>query len=306
MEKSIIIGVDTGNRCMKTAHCVFVSGVKQSHKEMPFRSGVLEYKDAYYMLSQKRVTYLQDKTMSDEYFILILFAVMKELKSRGLLVEETIPISLGVGLPPSHLPRLKNRFRDYFNRGTVKLTYNNKQYMFDIKNVTVFSQGYAAIYMDFEQISRFDKSYIIDIGGYTTDIISLNNGEIDPEFFESMDLGLIHLYNEIISEARKRYGSGPTESQIDRVIRTRQEISERMPILDIVDSKCREYVTNLYRKLSEYEIDLQFAKGIFVGGGSELLYSWLNNPEYTQQPYFIKNIHANAQGYEACLNSILR
>ena len=68
--KPIIIGVDTGNRCIKTVHNVFVSGINKQ-KAKPIQSKeVLKYNDEYYTLTKKRVNYLQDKTENDEYFAL--------------------------------------------------------------------------------------------------------------------------------------------------------------------------------------------------------------------------------------------
>ena len=82
--KPIIIGVDTGNRCIKTVHNVFVSGINKQ-KAKPIQSKeVLKYNDEYYTLTKKRVNYLQDKTENDEYFALTLFGIAKELKFRGI------------------------------------------------------------------------------------------------------------------------------------------------------------------------------------------------------------------------------
>ena len=193
MDKKIIIGVDTGNRCIKTVNHVFVAGVKYSKNPMPFKQGILEWEDGYYMLSQERVTYLYDKTTTKEYFAMTLIAIAKELETRKISsTGNVIPITLAVGLPPSHLPLLKDKFRDYFKRGITSFKYDGVDYVIDIQDVQVYSQGYAAISNDFNEICKFNKAYIIDIGGYTTDVISLNEGMIDPEFCHSLEgLGLI-------------------------------------------------------------------------------------------------------------------
>lgn len=155
--KPIIIGVDTGNRCIKTVHNVFVSGINKQ-KAKPIQSKeVLKYNDEYYTLTKKRVNYLQDKTENDEYFALTLFGIAKELKFRGIKPSnEAIPILLGVGLPPSHLGLYKDKFKKYFERAFIKFNYEGESYKIQIQNVIVFSQGYAAIFDDFQQISTFD------------------------------------------------------------------------------------------------------------------------------------------------------
>ena len=303
MEK-IIIGVDTGNRCIKTAHFSFISGIKKSDENMPFTQDMLKYNDTCYLLTQNRITYMQDKSTSDEYLVLTLYALVRELEYRGIDMSGTIPISLGVGLPPSHIPLYKKSFRNYFKRGLVTFELNKKVYYIDIQNVTVFAQGYAGIYLDYETISKFGRAYIIDIGGYTTDVISINHGRIDPEFCESFDMGLIHTFNKISREVHKHYGRTPTEAQIDEMISTGIEISPDMPCLKIADAILAEYVEDLTRKLLEFGIDLKFSRGIFMGGGSERLKHWIESSNMVTNPYFILNVHANAQGYEAILNSL--
>lgn len=303
--KPIIIGVDTGNRCIKTVHNVFVSGINKQ-KAKPIQSKeVLKYNDEYYTLTKKRVNYLQDKTENDEYFALTLFGIAKELKFRGIKPSnEAIPILLGVGLPPSHLGLYKDKFKKYFERAFIKFNYEGESYKIQIQNVIVFSQGYAAIFDDFQQISTFDKSYIVDIGGYTTDVIQLNNGKIDTNVCQSINAGMIILYNKIKDELENKYGIAPDENQIDHIMATGIEINPKYPMVDIINQITTRYVEDLVSLLKEKGIILTFAKGIFIGGGSIRLKKWINQNQEIYKPYYIDSIHANAKGYEACLNAI--
>ena len=300
----IFIGVDTGNRCIKTASNVFVAGVKVSEKEPAFKIDTLIYNNVYYTLTHDRVAYLQDKTESEEYFALTLFAIAKELEEREIDTEAVVPIKLGVGLPPSHLERLKDSFKEYFNRGVVSFEYKDKTIKIDIRFVQVFSQAYAAIYKDFAKIRNFDEAYIVDIGGYTTDIIALHNGKVNPSVCRSIDMGLIQLYNKVSWKIHDTYGRNPSESSIDRAMATHEEIAPTMPILEIINDETTTYIAELLRKLAEFGVDLTFTKGIFVGGGSERFKPWIEKSEYVFEPYFITSIFANAQGYEALLAAL--
>ena len=303
-----IIGIDTGNRCVKSANHVFVTGIQESDRPQPFQRGIVFYNDKYYMLSQSRVTYMQDKTANDDYFVMTLFAIVDELKTRGITAKENeaVPVILGVGLPPSHVPRLKEKFKAYFNRGTVRFSLDNVNYVIDIRGVYVFAQGYAAIYNDYAEISKYTTAYIIDIGGYTTDVIALSHGQIDPSFCQSLDMGLIQLYNKISWEIKGKYGFAPSEEQIDNVIITGEELSPKMPVSSIIDVQVSAYVDNMLRKLIEYGVDINFAKGVFVGGGAIRLRKWIELSKYASAPYFIENIHANARGYESFLYAMYK
>ena len=84
----MLIGVDHGNKQIKTVHCnPFVSGLKQSVTR-PFGQNVLRYQNTYYTLSTERIPYRKDKTEDDRFFILTLFALAGEIEARGAYSTE--------------------------------------------------------------------------------------------------------------------------------------------------------------------------------------------------------------------------
>ena len=103
----MLIGVDHGNKQIKTVHCnPFVSGLKQSVTR-PFGQNVLRYQNTYYTLSTERIPYRKDKTEDDRFFILTLFALAGEIEARGAYSSEVQRIQLAVGLQPPHCIRQK-------------------------------------------------------------------------------------------------------------------------------------------------------------------------------------------------------
>lgn len=58
---------------------------------------ILEYKGTYYTLSETRMPFKSDKTVDEDYFILTLFALALEAKSRSITLSGK-DIVLGVGL----------------------------------------------------------------------------------------------------------------------------------------------------------------------------------------------------------------
>ena len=192
-----IIGVDTGNKSIKTINCHFAAGLKSFNNKPPLMNEWLLFNNKYYIPTNQRVTYLEDKTQTDEYFILTLFAISKEVKARNLEISKFEDVILSVGLPPSHIGRLGDEFIKYFKKGFVNYEYNGEKFSINLKNILLFPQAYSAIVPDFERYREIKKAYIIDIGGYTTDVILLNNGQPDLTFCESLDFGMIHLFNII-------------------------------------------------------------------------------------------------------------
>ena len=83
----MLIGVDHGNKQIKTVHCApFVSGLQQSMTR-PFGPS-LQYGGNYYTLSNERIPYRKDKTGDDRFFILTLIAIAEELTARGVDEKE--------------------------------------------------------------------------------------------------------------------------------------------------------------------------------------------------------------------------
>jgi len=296
----IIIGVDTGNRCMKTRNAIFVAGIKQFNVPPAVMQDVITFNGKYYMLSSERVAYLQDKTQTEEYFVMTLFAIMKELKARGIMPQKgnPVPIHLGIGLPPSHVVRLRDRFIEYFNREQVNFRFNDQVVSLKILDVRLLAQGYAAITSLPAEVRKCPHSYIVDIGGYTTDVMSLERGALDPRFCESLDYGVIQLYNQIQRQIHMRTGRKFGEEMIDEMLKGEDEFAFDEQITGIAKQLQKNYTEEILRKLLEFDVDLTIHRGIFVGGGASRLRSCIEESAYVRNPYFVSDIHANAIGYE--------
>ena len=109
----MLIGVDHGNKQIKTVHCnPFVSGLQQSITK-PFGQS-LQYRGNYYTLSNERIPFRKDKTEDDRFFVLTLIAIAEELETRHIGKQELYNIQLPVGLPPAHFGAQAKKFTDYF------------------------------------------------------------------------------------------------------------------------------------------------------------------------------------------------
>ena len=302
MSQNLIIGVDTGNRCIKTVNHTFVAGLVEHVLRPAVSSEVLEYNNKYYTLTNERISYLENKTENEDYFILTLFAVIREILTRKINAEGTIDVALAVGLPPAHIGRLQTEFINYFKRPIINCKYNGQSFSINFSEIQLYPQGYAAIIPQYEEIRKLNKAYIIDIGGYTTDVILLNKGLPDLSFCESFPYGVIELYNIIKRKAKNEYGRTPDEAQIDYVIETGDEIHQDMS--KRINEEAATYVDDLLRKLNEFGVDLVLSHGIFIGGGSLRLKEYIKRSPYVAKKIFIPNISANAEGYEALMTNI--
>src|SRR5699024_9646078 len=110
-------------------------------------------------------------------------------------------IDLAVGLPPEHYGMLKDRFAQYFRRSEpINFVYKNRPMTISIRRVLVYPQAYAAVIPQSSQLLKTLRVFVIDIGGFTTDVLLLRNGKPDLQFCRSLESGIITMNNEIIGK----------------------------------------------------------------------------------------------------------
>ena len=301
----MIISVDHGNKSIKTPHAIFTSGLVMSDGLQGFKTDYIGWNGKYYSLTERRISYLRDKTEDDRFFILTLFAIAKELEYRD--VSETldpIDITLLVGLPPAHYEQLHSRFEQYFlrRREAIDFEYNGKYYSVRINKVLSYPQAFAAAVTQYSTLKAHSVAYIIDIGGFTIDVLKLRFGRPDLEVVESFEKGVITLYNSIASKCNSQYARILEECEIDEVIRNQPTVlpGEVQQLIRIMTS---EFLAEFYNFLRERGIDVSTSKCVFAGGGSLLLRGMIERGNKVAFPIFIEDIHANAIGYEVLYQS---
>ena len=115
---SIIIGIDHGYYAIKTAHCSFPAGLTSYGEHEPYtRQGLLEFGGCFFVCGSGRQPIQRDKTANDNYYLLTLAAIAKEIRQRGLPPECSVRIADGQHshcCSQSAAGRCNSRFRAQF------------------------------------------------------------------------------------------------------------------------------------------------------------------------------------------------
>ena len=131
MDNIEVIGVDHGWSQMKTVHTIFSAGIEEILSEPAFFDDVLEYENRYYKVGTKRDAVMDNKTVNDDYYLLTLASIAKELKLRG---SREATIVLAVGLPATRYGAEKKPFVEYLSRKKeVMFTFEQVQYRIRIE-----------------------------------------------------------------------------------------------------------------------------------------------------------------------------
>ena len=295
----MIIAVDHGNKQMKVAGSgrVFTSGLRESDTKPPFGEDILKYKGKYYSISEKRIPFMRDKTADDRFFILTLFAIAYEIEDVGSYESSVIPVHILAGLPPAHFGTQYKHFESYFKRGLEEFEFHGKRFKINIYEASIYAQALAAAMPVYSNINTFPRVMIIDIGGFTADYLAIKNGKADLSVCDSLEHGVIILYNQIIAKVNSELDILLDESDVDALIK-----GERTDYGDavkrIVDDIAKVFVSDLIGKLRERAVDLRSGKTVFVGGGSILLRDYIEASGKVASSIFVDKISANAKGYE--------
>ena len=293
----LVIGTDHGNKQMKSTNCQpFISGLKESRTK-PFGKDILEYQGKYYILSNQRIPYKRDKTEDEKFFILTLFAIARELEYRNAFTKNILPIGLGAGLPPAHYGSLYKSFEDYFKRGMITFTYNGREQSIYLNDVKCYAQAYAAAITILNELIEYNKVLIVDIGGFTVDYMLMREGKPELSVCDSLEKGIITLYNQISERINAEYDFLLDEADIDAVLEGKKTVYTT-EVISLIFAITEDFVEDLFNKLREKHLDLKSGVVVFVGGGGIRLKKVIEASGKIGKSFFVEDINANAKGYE--------
>ena len=290
----IKLGIDNGNYNTKSSEgMLYASGFTASDREFLTPELQLFYEGCYYAIGERRLRFQQDKTMEQDTFILTLPAIAEAMKRVGVTDAD---IMLGVGLPIDSYGTQKEAFRQYFLQN-VSFEFEGTAYQCRISDCKVFAQGHAALCRYYPRLQEYRSITLVDIGGYTVDVLTVHNFKLERASCVSLRLGTIILYSRI-EDALQKSGILLSDALITDALRGEIQHTDRKKIEETVEYEVSAYCKELLNALRERGLDLRLPT-VFAGGGAELLESRLRGNEINIVA--VLNRFANADGYKLLL-----
>ena len=247
-------------------------------------------------MSNQRIPYRRDKTDDDRFFVLTLFAIAYELQPAAINHAGIIRIQLAVGLPPAHHGAQQTKFSAYFlNRGPVQFIFHGIKYNILIDEVSCYPQSYAAAVTVFQTLQTSPRALIVDIGGFTADYLQLCNGRADLNICDSLENGVILLYNKIRSKVAAELDLLLDETEIDAVL-LGQPTVQPDTVQQIILEQAQ--ANDLLSDLRERKLELKSGHIVFSGGGALLLRRQIEASGKVVHPVFIDDVAANVRGFQ--------
>lgn len=261
MNKNLVIGIDHGNRMIKSGDGMYTCGYMVYRNAPVGVDEYLKYNGKYYCIDG-RAKYKYDKTVDDTYFILTLPAIARRMEKEGVNEADII---LGIGLPLSHL-QLKEKYITYFKRDEIAFAYKNKKYFCNIKEVFCFPQALSGFMLYYQQYKDIDFLNLIDIGQVTVDAVKIYNGKPVLESAISLNYGMLKLVKRIQENIRKETGIEIGEPQIESTLQGKKSIYFQDDIENIIQTTTVDFVNEMLDELRENGYELQATMNVLMGG----------------------------------------
>ena len=291
MNNTKIIGIDHGYGNMKTANCCFKSGIIAYDSEPLFTADMLVYENKYYLIGEGHKEFAPDKIKDEDYYILTLAAIAKELKTEGIAEAD---VHIAAGLPLTWTSGQKADSAAYLSKNKeVSFTYKKMEYSIRIVGVSIYPQGYATIAPFATKLTGINL--IADIGNGTMNILYMINGKPQSSKMFTEKFGTYQCTLAVREAFMQKTQREINDFIIEQVLRTG---TADIPASDlkIIKSVANGYVRDIFRRLREHGYDENTMKLYVTGGGGCLIKNFYKfNADRT---IFVEDICAAAKGYE--------
>lgn len=299
-----IVGIDHGNRNIKTGNTIFLNNINELSTKPDDLSRVLEYKERFFEIGgvPEEKKPLRDKTLTDDYYFLTLAAIAQEFRKRGIRqTGNEIMVRLAVGLPPRWYQEQMKSFREYLSREKeITFRYQNIPHKLRLEGTRVYMQGFAAITNILDKCTG--TTLLVDIGGGTMDTVEIVNKVPDRKRTLIDNYATIKCITHINEILVAELGEKAPPSLIEQIMREGTCECDK-EYLRVITRELSNYGDYVYKWIESNGYNLRLVKIIFMGGGACILKNFGDNEN--KNVSFITDIHANAKGYEATERRIM-
>ncbi|NLT15686.1 MAG: ParM/StbA family protein [Clostridiales bacterium] len=294
-----IIAVDHGYGNIKTVNTVTPTGLVACKTDPIFTGNILEYESTYYRIGEGHKEFTPDKASDDEYYILTLMAIARELNIHGLREAD---VHLAAGLPLTWIKAQREEFRAYLLRyEDVRFVFNGTAYHIRFKGCSLYPQGYPAV---IERLGDFrGTNMLADIGNGTMNIMYIINKKAVESKCWTEKLGVNQCVIAAKNAVMDSFGIKIDESIIDHFLRHgTADIGKKY--LDCIRAVAIAYADSLFATLRRYEYSPDLMRLYIVGGGGCIVKHF---GQYdAERVTIIEDICATAKGYEYLAYAALR
>ena len=142
---------------------------------------------------------------------------------------------------------------------------------------------------------------LMDIGGWTVDLMRLDNGIPNAATCRSLELGMIRCIDETKEQVRRDTGLSVTDAQVERVL-AGKPCSMDEDARNIIQKQGRLYTERLLSAAMESGFDLKAIPVVMLGGGASVVKGNVSEQDSLCRVFaLIDDKVVNAEGFERIL-----
>lgn len=243
-----------------------VKGINETKKKINFKSNISRdyesYPDAFkYTLINGEYTYFERGTFSLEYIktnkdytAQVLYAISKLHED-----VEDIKTNLTLLLPITEMQE-KQKYIDNLKGKSFEFTVKTSKKMnkkLSIEDILVLPEGYIS-YFALKDEYKTSSIIIIDIGGRTTNLVAMINGE--PKLLKTLKIGVMDFYSKIRElNSDKEYNL----EDIERLIKE--------GTIKVTEKQLAEFTNDILNEIKLYVKIEHYKHVCWTGGGSTVI-----------------------------------
>ena len=187
----------------------------------------------------------------------------------------------------------------------MKFRFEGVPHCVTITDVKLFPQGYSALTL-FPNLLRDEPSVLLmDIGGWTVDLMRLDNGVPNAAACRSLELGMIRCMDEAREQVRRELGVSVTDAQIERVL-SGKACSLDVGVQKVIDRQGDVYTRQLLSAVMEAGFDLHTLPVVMLGGGAAVVSRRVSEGKGVSRAFALEDDKVNAEGFERILEQMPR
>ena len=255
-----VIGIDHGNRNMKTVHTDFSAAITKLEVRPDNLENVLEFQGQCFKIGEGAPELeTVDKTQNMNYYHLTLAALAKELHYRG---KTEALVRIGAALPPRRYGLQKNDFKKYLLQSkNLKFRYEGRNYHVEIENAHIFMRGHVIVLLHQEEL--MGECVLCDMGGGTNDIMGLVDGKPTGQLFIDKNAALTCI-NHIREVVEAKTGETISTYALEKfMVNGDYDCSDAYR--NIIQGELKQYAEQIYLILKKFGYNLDLTKIVEVG-----------------------------------------
>lgn len=226
---------------------------------------------------EQQKDYAKKKELANKVFIS--YALYRYVVDKKIDINNTdITINLALGTPVKEWDNETVSLMKSWFKKPISFECNGINIMYSIKRLIVCPQGLAYQKVNKSSLLKYDIAYIIDMGGFTVDVVKVVRGVAQADSVHSLKIGsvkwLTRLAEAIESDFEfEHYSVKQAELAVKNGFFINPNTGRKVNILkqypDIIKEAANELVGGLY-KITNKEI-MASGRTILFGGGT---YTW--------------------------------